>query len=179
MSELECTRVHLAQMLARRDARAASQRALLALHQRPLLQLTLVSPGPLKDTALLRALFAQGLSAIQALLAALGLPVLAQQLTSEATGPEALLVVDTDARALKRHLVALEDGHPLGRLWDVDVLDLDGQGIPRSQLGLPARGCLLCDQPAHACARSAAHTLPELQQVIAERWRAYVGTRAA
>lgn len=171
--------VSLAQMLARRDARAAAQQRLLAEHGLPLLQLGLVWPGPVKDTAASRQLFALGLAALRALLDAAGLVVRAEERCSAVTGPEALLVVEADASDLKRRLLALEDGHPLGRLWDIDVIGTDGLGISRGRLGLPPRRCLLCEQPAHACARSAAHTLGELQQAIAERLRAHAGTAAA
>ena len=175
----EAAAVSLQQMLDRREARVAAQQALLARHGRPLAQLTVVSPGPVKDTPDARFVFQQGRQALEALLAGTGLRVLARQQALLATGPEALWAVDGDALELKRQLVALEDGHPLGRLWDLDVLDRDGMGVSRQGLGLPVRTCLLCGQPAHACARSAAHALADLQRAIGDRVDAHRQRTAA
>ena len=78
------------------------------------------------------------------------------------TGNEAFMAVDADARALKRALLDIEEATPAGRLFDIDVLDCDGSQISRAQVGHAQRTCLLCDQPAHACARSRQHGLPEI-----------------
>ena len=67
---------------------------------------------------------------------------------------------------LKRALVDLETVDPLGRLWDLDVTDPKLGALSRRGLGLPVRRCIVCDQPAHACARSRAHSLPELLGAI-------------
>ena len=80
----------------------------------------------------------------------------------EKTGPEAMLCVRADARAIKRRLCALEDGEALGRLLDIDVIAPDGGKISRTEIGLPARRCLLCGNPAPVCARSRAHSADAL-----------------
>jgi holo-ACP synthase len=74
----------------------------------------------------------------------------------------ALVTVDVDARDLKCAMVGLEDDHPLGRLWDLDVVDPVIGGISRSDLGQGPRRCLICGEPAHACARSRTHAIPDL-----------------
>jgi holo-ACP synthase len=165
--------VCLTQMLDRRDTRVAGQRALLNRFGRPVVSLTLVYPGPVKDTAQARFVHEQALAGLHAALTTAGHPVLAREQACLVTGPEALQAVDADPRALKRLLVALEDLHPLGRLWDLDLIAPNGAGISRQQLGLPARRCLLCDEPAHACARSGAHTLAALQRAIRDKIDAY------
>lgn len=160
-------------MLARREARVERRRDVLACHGRPVVSLTLVTPGPVKDTAEARFVFGVAVAAIRGLLADGGLPVAVVEERLLATGPEALIVVAADPRVLKRLLVGLEEGHPLGRLWDVDVVAPDGHGIGRAALGLPARACLVCAEPAHACARARRHPLGELQRAIAEKIDAY------
>ena len=75
------------------------------------------------------------------------------------------MVVEADAVDLKAALVALEDSHPLGRLWDLDVASRQGS-LSRRDLGHPARRCLVCDEPAHACARSQAHSRETLFAAI-------------
>lgn len=165
--------VDLAAMLARREARVARRGAVLARHRQPVVSLTLVTPGPVKDTAEARYVFGLAVAAIRALLAGARLPVVDAEEQRLATGPEALFVVAAEPTALKRLLVGLEERHPLGRLWDIDVVDADGQGVGRGVLGLPARACLVCERPAHACARAQCHPLAELQRAIAEKIDAF------
>jgi holo-ACP synthase len=47
--------------------------------------------------------------------------------------------------------VALEQSHPLGRLWDLDVICPQDGHVGRLSLGLHMRRCLVCDEPAHVC----------------------------
>ncbi len=166
---LQSAPVTLVQMLERREARVAAQQALRARHGRTLLQLTLVNPGPVKDSAAMRYVFQQGLAALDQRFATVGMQVLVREAACHLTGPEALWVLSADALALKREAIALEEGHPLGRLWDVDVIGADGRSISRQQLGLPPRTCLLCDQPAHVCSRNRSHALADLQRAIQDR----------
>jgi len=165
--------VSLEQMLARREARVADQQNLLRRFKRPLVQLTLVTPGPIKDTTDARFVFEQGLAAMHQALAANGYAVLASEGACFMTGPEALLVVDADPLTIKRCLMALEEQHPLGRLWDLDVMGLEGASLSRRQFDVSPRRCLLCDQAAHACARGGIHALAQLQRAIQDKIDAY------
>nr|WP_180125442.1 citrate lyase holo-[acyl-carrier protein] synthase [Rhodoferax sp. BLA1] len=160
-------------MLNRREQRVAEQQALLARFGRPLVQLTLVTPGPVKDTAQARFVFDQGLVALQQALQQAGCAMLAQQDGHWVTGPEMLMVIDAESLSLKGMMLQIEEHHVLGRLWDVDVLDLMGSSVSRQQLGWPARRCLLCDEPAHACSRSGQHALVDLQRAIEDKVNAF------
>jgi holo-ACP synthase len=165
--------VDLAAMLERREVRVARQRALLGRFGRPVVSLTLVNPGPVKDTAEARFVFEAAQAAIRRTLGDEGRPLEFVEESLLPTGPEAMLVVDAEAFGLKRALVRLEEGHPLGRLWDLDVIDRDGTTVGRSLLGLPARTCLVCGEAAHACARARRHALGELRRLIGEKVDAY------
>jgi holo-ACP synthase CitX len=68
----------------------------------------------------------------------------------------------------------LEDTHPLGRLFDVDVIDKKGLPISRSTIGEAPRKCLLCDHEARYCMRNHSHTQEELHHKIAEMIEDYV-----
>lgn len=167
--------VTLAQMLERREARVATQQALRQRFGSPVLTLTLVTPGPLKDSVEARAVFTAGIAAISTTLESTGARVLAFEPVLAITGPEALYAVGVDAPTLKRALIFLEERHPLGRLWDADVMAPNGISVARRDLAVEPRRCLICEEPAHACARSGRHTLSELQEVIRRRvdaWRA-------
>ena len=78
------------------------------------------------------------------------------------------MAADGTADRLKRLMTDMEDSSRLGRLFDVDVIGTDGRKISRSDYGMPARKCILCDQEAHICSRSRNHTVEELLRYIAD-----------
>jgi holo-ACP synthase/triphosphoribosyl-dephospho-CoA synthase len=78
--------------------------------------------------------------------------------TLEFTGNEALWAVDAQASDLKEWMRVIEEEHPLGRLFDIDVLDERGAKLSREG----HRQCLICGGDVHACARSRAHSADEL-----------------
>jgi len=158
--------VTLEEVLANRERRVLRQRAVLEAHAAPVISLSLVIPGPTKDSPEARQVMSAVLGALDALLGSRGWPVVSRELWLDPTGPEALLAVDADALELKGALVHLEETHPLGRLWDLDVICPERGSISRRLLGLEPRRCLLCGEAAHACARSRAHSLDELQEAI-------------
>ncbi len=167
------TEVTLEEVLRNRERRVALQRAALGAFGRPLLSVTLVNPGPVKDTPEAWQVMAQALRALDSLMANRGWPELHREVRWTATGPEALLAVDAAPRELKQAAVCLEDEQPLGRLWDIDVIDTDCRSISRRTLGQRPRRCLLCGEDAHVCVRSAAHPLPALQGEIRRIIHAY------
>lgn len=154
--------VTLEDMLLCREARQYRQRALLERHGKPLLSFTMNVPGPVKTYAELRRAFDEGLSAIRSTLGELGIPVLEKIEVHEKTGDEALLCFDGDAGTVKARVTAIEESHPLGRLFDMDVLDETGRKLSRPGY----RSCLLCGEQAQVCARSRRHTVAEMQAKI-------------
>ena len=58
----------------------------------------------------------------------------------------------------------IEDTHPLGRIFDIDVIDTDGTKLSRDSF----RKCILCDCQAQECARSRRHSVDEMFQAITE-----------
>ncbi len=168
-SEWKGRAVTLEEVLANRDRRVLLQREALGAFQRPVLSVSLVMPGPVKDSPEARLLMDSALGALELLLEQRRWPILSLELRLDPTGPEALLVVDAEALGLKGAVAQLEEEHPLGRLWDLDVICPEGASISRRALGLPPRRCLLCGEAAHACARSRAHPLAELLGAIRQK----------
>ena len=80
----------------------------------------------------------------------------------DALGHFALRVVDADPLAVKRLCIAIEESHPAGRLLDLDVYASETVQMGRASLGLPARRCLLCDQPAVDCMRTRRHAVADV-----------------
>lgn len=160
------TTVSLGQILAAKDRRAARQAAALARFGKPLVSMSIVMPGPVKDGWPARRALSVGLHEFNALSAVERWPALSREVSWDDTGPEALLVLDVEARSLKAGLVKLEDSHPIGRLWDFDVVTVHHGGLSRRDLGHPARRCLVCERPSHECGRSRRHPLSELLAAI-------------
>lgn len=154
--------VTLMQMLEARESRVWEQQRLLEKYQKPLLCFTMNIPGPVKDSPLIRRGFAFGRDALRT-----RLPkgrVLYDAAITAVTGCEAMYVVDMDALALKRLCVAIEDDTPLGRLFDMDVLDSDGRKLDRELAGGGSRDCIVCGAPGRGCASRRSHSVPQLQQ---------------
>ena len=154
---LGLAQVTLDQMLQARERRARCQKELLARLGLPVVSLTLNIPGPVKRNPLIQRAYRWGL----VLLKERFRPQYVGEYILD-TGCEALLAVQGEPASLKRLAAALEDADPLGRLLDIDVLDLSGNPVSRQALGFPERTCLLCGGPAHACARSRAHGVEAL-----------------
>jgi holo-ACP synthase len=154
--------VDLGTVLAAREQRVARRLDVFLTRRRSVVSLTIVMPGPIKDCAAARGLRDAALETLSGLFAARGWVAEIVHVENGPAGPEALVSVDVDARNLKRAMIALEDDHPLGRLWDLDVVDRIIGGISRRNLGQRPRRCLICGEPAHACARSRSHATPDL-----------------
>ena len=154
-------RVTVPDMMNAREARAQAQRVLLERYPgAAVVCLCMNIAGPVKRTKNIEQAFAWGVEQVKAVLAPY--ETLFDAAIHEKTGPEAMLCVRADAKAVKRRLCVLEDGKALGRLLDIDVIAPDGGKISRTDIGLPARRCLLCDKPAPVCARSRAHSVDAL-----------------
>ncbi|VEB99686.1 2'-(5''-triphosphoribosyl)-3'-dephospho-CoA:apo-citrate lyase [Cedecea lapagei] len=154
--------VSLPEILASRDVRRARQQAWLSRRPATLISFTVVSPGPVKDSELTRRIFNHGIRALRRLAQAGGWEIRQQACFPLITGPEGLLAIAAPANQVKRAAIDLEQSHPLGRLWDIDVLDAEGHILSRKDFSLPPRECLLCQQEASCCARAQTHSLQDL-----------------
>lgn len=73
-------------------------------------------------------------------------------------------VINEDGNIVKERTISIEDENYLGRLVDIDVYNQTS--ITRSDMSCEMRKCLVCDNYAHICARTKAHTEKELFTVI-------------
>lgn len=157
---LRGTPVDVGDMMYARDHRKATQEQLLAQYDAVLVSFTLNIMGAVKDFPWARIAFAEGFSQVEQALAPF--PILHCQTWRHYTGNEGFFVVDGALEGVKSAMVTLEERHPLGRLWDIDVLEPSGRKCSRGDLGFGARSCLLCERPAFVCSRSRSHSLAEL-----------------
>jgi holo-ACP synthase len=156
----------LPEILRSRDERAALQRSLISRFQVPLLCLLVNMPGPVKQGEASRLIHSAGCQAVLAMLAQNGLACIYQEKRDLKTGPEGYFLIDSDLVQLKTLACQVEDSHPMGRLFDLDVIGLDFEPLSREALGLERRRCLICGQDAAVCSRSQKHSLAELLQII-------------
>lgn len=153
--------ITLEQVLEARDHRAARQKAMLQEHGLPLVSLTVVMPGSEKRNDASLFIAQEAVKAIEA-----EFDVVAAEKEDLPTGYEARYSIPMKALELKRATVAIEETHPLGRLFDIDVIDANGEPISREQIGEEPRTCLVCGELSAACVRSRKHTVPEVLAVI-------------
>ncbi len=170
--------ITLDELLASRDARHAMQQKLMAEHSgKTLVCLTVVMPGSVKRNQ-------QSLTVARAAVKAMRkaynisddlLPeteLLTNELKIETreclverdlnTGYEAYLITPLPLLEAKRVAVDIEDTHPLGRLFDIDVIDAQGIPVSRDRVGGQPRRCLVCDHEARYCMRMRWHTQEEI-----------------
>lgn len=132
--------------------------------EQSLVQLSLNIPGPEKLPPGAENLFGWGLRQVLELL-----PLVEScSHGHDLLGPWALLGTCQNSVQMKRQAVALEKAAPACRLLDIDVYDPQGRQIGRSELGLPARPCLLCARPAVDCIRLQNHSPADLKVRIDE-----------
>lgn len=78
--------------------------------------------------------------------------VLKTEVYEKNTGDCAFFLLKSQAIQVKKFLVSIEESHPLGRLFNLDVCGPDGISVKRHDLGLLPRTCLVCGEDAHVCA---------------------------
>lgn len=154
--------VSIPELLVSRDERQARQHYWLKRLPVPLVSFTVVAPGPIKDSELTRRIFNHGVIALLKLAQRADWFIREQAALAPTSGPEGMFSIEASARDIKLATIELEQTHPLGRLWDIDVLTPGGEIISRRHFSLPARRCLLCEHSAAECARGKTHTLSEL-----------------
>ncbi len=161
--------VTLEQMLAAREARAARQVSLNRMYHLPILSFSMNIPGPVKDTPLIRRGFLAGCGELDKKL----IKVRHRQIIQAVTGWEAVYAVEMDSLELKSLTTDIEDTHPLGRLFDMDVLDTDLHKLDRELVGGKSRGCIVCGAPGRGCASRRTHSVAQLQQAVSSIMEGY------
>lgn len=126
-------------------------------------------PGPVKCSPLIEEVFREGMDRLEELFGRQGGVILQKCLLQEKGGYAAVYCVrNTAGDAIKRETSRLEEMHPVGRLWDIDLIRGDGSSVSRTAIGREGRKCLICGQDARVCGRSRAHSVRELQDKVAE-----------
>lgn len=157
-------KVILEDMLICREQRVQIQNTFLNQYQCPVISFCMNIPGPVKTNPDILSAFTIGKELLLSRLNAAGIPLLNEIEIHNKTGDEFILSANADAKLLKDLTTQIEETHPLGRLFDMDVIDTDGQKLSRHTY----RKCIICNHQAQECARARKHSVEEMQTKIDE-----------
>lgn len=163
--------VSLRDILNAREARVRRQQSLLTEYRVPLLCFTMNIAGPVKTTPLTERGFHAGLEVLDSRLPQEN--ILFREIRVLPTGCEGNYVISMPAEELKQLCTHIEESHPLGRLFDMDVIDADGTKLERET----QRGCMVCGATGRFCAASRAHSVEQLQTVTFQMLMQYFRNR--
>lgn len=171
--------MRLEEVLRFREKKALLQQRMMKEHPGAVIvSLGMNIPGPVKCSPLIRTAFYEGMERLEELL------VLRRErketpykvFLEESAGYAAIyLTGETDSYRTKKKTVSLEETHPLGRIWDIDVFGDSREAVEREAVGAQRRKCFLCGCDAKECARSRNHETGELQKKVTEiilHWQA-------
>jgi holo-ACP synthase CitX len=153
----------LAEILNNRDWRVRKQNELMTeFPESTIVSIKLNVPGRIKNSTCLREIFERCWSELS--LMALG----GQKNVERLTGPEGFLVFATDLKTTKIVMTHFEEEHPLGRLFDLDVMNKkeEGKQLSRTSLGFPLRRCFVCTRAAKECAHGVRHSAVEIIEAM-------------
>ena len=120
-------------------------------------------PGPVKTNELIRRAFDIGEILLLEGLNHIHADILDACEVHNDTGDELLLSIgNAEPESLKDMAITIENSSELGRLFDIDVIDSNGNKLSRKEF----RKCLICDKQAQECARSRTHSVREMQDAI-------------
>lgn len=168
--------VTLEEMLRFREEKVRLQEELQKKHNGSVIvALGMNIPGPIKYSPEIYKAFQAGTKEVADSLSSQGIKVTDETEVAKKEGCLKILSVEhEDPLFVKKIMVDIEETHPLGRLYDIDVYDKEGKGLSREAFGAPVRRCLLCGQEAKVCGRNRSHTVEELYKRVEDIIRAWL-----
>ena len=119
-------------------------------------------PGPIKTNNEIKKAFNIGKNLILEKLKENNIEILEIQELNKNTGNELFISVNSLAKKIKNITVSIEEASELGRLFDMDVIDINFEKLSRESF----RKCLICEEQAQECGRSRKHSVEELQNKV-------------
>jgi holo-ACP synthase/triphosphoribosyl-dephospho-CoA synthase len=149
--------ITLREILDAREERVRKQEKMQRETKNPLICFTMNIAGPIKTSPSVIRAFQYGLKELET--AIKKFKVAAKVTEYEKTGPMCLLSVEGNAEDIKDICIRIEESCPLGRLFDMDVIDVDGKKLERQK----ERCCIICGKAGRTCAAGRLHSVEELQ----------------
>lgn len=165
----------LNEILMRREERSIYQKKLTDSYQMPLISLQSNIPGFLKYTSEICLIHAAGTQEIYHTLNQNNIRCFFAEIRHEITGIEGFFIVDYDPFQLKKLCCEIEETHVLGRLFDIDVMDVMGNRISRMSLGYSERSCMICGGDVLSCRREKKHSNEAYSSHIEQLILSYLG----
>lgn len=152
----------LQDILNARDQRVLYQQFLFKKYKNTMVSFKLNIPGSVKYSPFIKNIFDEGMIVFKDKLKINKIELIYEWVMYKNSGPEYFAVFEESTHSIKNLATFIEDNHPLGRIFDFDVLDSDGKQISREDLGREPRKCLLCERNAFECGRSRVHDISDL-----------------
>lgn len=165
----------LQDILVSREKRVEYQEYLLNKYKNTVVSFKLNIPGPIKYNSLIKQIFDEGLTVFKLKLNEYPFENLQEKTMYENSGPEYFGTFNIEPEEVKRLTTLIEETHPLGRLFDFDVIAPSGMQLSRNDIGFEPRKCLLCEKNAFECGRSRNHELEALIEKIIKMALDYFG----
>ena len=156
--------VGINEILDCREKRVAIQNEMIKKYKQPIISFTMNIPGPIKTNNEIKKAFDIGKNLILENLKKNNIEILEKKELNENTGNELFISVNSLAEKIKNITVIIEESCELGRLFDIDVIDINFEKLSRKSF----RKCLICEEQAQECGRSRKHSVEELQNKIEE-----------
>ena len=156
--------VGIDEVLLSREKRVAIQNEMIKKYNLPLISFTMNIPGPIKINNEIKKAFDIGKKLILEKLKENNIEILEKKELNVNTGNELFISVNSSAEKIKNITVAIEESCELGRLFDIDVIDVNFEKLSRKSF----RKCLICEEQAQECGRSRKHSVEELQNKVEE-----------
>ena len=161
------------QICRARDLRIQKLQNLFEKKPEGIILFTLNTPGSIKDSPLYRNIFNSGLRSLNSAFNVNEINYCIEEinLPESGTGPEAYISFSGSILSeIKKITSEIEEKHPLGRIFDIDLFNIDLEQI---KSGREMRKCFVCDRPAFECARSRRHPLSEVISIIEKETEKY------
>ena len=156
--------VGIDEVLLSREKRVAIQNKMIKKYNLPVISFTMNIPGPIKTNNEIKKAFDIGKNLILEKLKENNIEILEIQELNENTGNELFVSANSSAEKIKDITVTIEENSELGRLFDIDVIDVDFEKLSRKSF----RKCLICEEQAQECGRSRKHSVEDLQKKVEE-----------
>lgn len=160
-------------ILDSKEDRRIFQTKLIEQYKNTLITFTLNIPGAEKDNEEYRKIHRQAMDYILKSLEGKKIKLLHDERFEKSTGPEGYILVEKSALDIKLFMIEIEEGHALGRLFDIDVFDKKNRQVTRKDLNIEARKCLICKEDARVCMRERKHSQDELLDRVDEIIKGY------
>ena len=156
--------VGIDEILNCREKRVVIQNEMIRKYKKPVISFTMNIPGPIKTNNEIKKAFDIGKKLILEKLKENNIEILEKKELNVNTGNELFIFVNSSAEKIKNITVAIEESCELGRLFDIDVIDVNFEKLSRKSF----RKCLICEEQAQECGRSRKHSVEELQDKVEE-----------